>query len=58
MRKYKDDEMELIETIVENNHHNAAKPFRRVVMPKGQLINAKSEETGMLLERIDKMKEV
>ena len=34
------------------------KPFRRGAMPKGKLNNAKSVETGMLLERIEKVKEV
>ena len=58
MTKYDDDASELSKTMVENGHHNAAKPFRRGAMPKGQLINAKSTETGMLLERIDKMAEV
>ena len=56
MRKYEDDSMELIETVTENSHHNATKPFRRGAMPKA--LDAKSAETGMLLERIDKMAEV
>ena len=56
MSKYEDDAMELIETVAENSHHNAAKPFGRGVMPK--TIDAKSAETGMLLERINKMAEV
>ena len=50
--------MELIETVAENSHHNAAKPFGRGTMPKGQMIDAKSVEIGMLLERIDKMAEL
>ena len=54
--KYEDDAMELIETVVENSHHNAAKPFGRGAMPNA--LDAKSVETGMLLERIDKMVEV
>ena len=58
MSKYEEDAMELIETVVDNSHHNAAKPFGRGVMPKGQLIDTKSAEMGMLLERIDKMVEV
>ena len=45
MRKYEDESMELIEMVVENSHHNAAKLFRRGAMPKGQLIDAKSTET-------------
>ena len=56
MSKYEDDTMELIETVAENSHHNAAKPFGGSAMPKR--IDAKSAETGMLLERIDKMVEV
>ena len=58
MSKYEDDAMELIETVEENSHHNAAKPFGRGAMPKGQVIDAKSVETRMLLERIDKMAKV
>ena len=58
MRKYEDEAMELIVTVVENSHHNTEKPFKRGAMPKGQMIEAKSAETGMLLERIDKMAEV
>ena len=56
MRKYEDDAMELIETVAENSHHNAAKPFGRGAMPKS--IDAKSAETEVLLERIDKIEEV
>ena len=56
MSKYEDDVMELIEAMAENSHHNVAKPFGRGAMPK--TIDAKSAETGMLLERIDKMTEV
>ena len=56
MSKYEDDAMELIETVAENSHHNAVKQFGRGAMPK--MIDAKSAETGMLLERIDKMVEV
>ena len=29
MSKFEDEAMELIETVTENSHHNAAKPFRR-----------------------------
>ena len=35
MSKYEDEAMELIETLAENSHHNAAKLFGRGVMPKG-----------------------
>ena len=58
MRKYEDDVMKLIKTVAENSHHNAEKPFRRGAMPKGHLIDAKSAEMVMPLERIDKMTEV
>ena len=34
MRIFEDDAMELIETMVENSHHNVAKPFGRVAMSK------------------------
>ena len=34
MRKYEDEDMELIETVEENSQHNAVKPFGRGVMPK------------------------
>ena len=40
MRKYKDDAMDLIETMAENSDHNAEKPFRRGAMPKA--LDAKS----------------
>ena len=51
MSKYKDEAMELIETVAENSHHNATKPF-------GQWIDAKSEETRILLKKVNKMVEV
>ena len=54
MSKYEDKVMHLIETVVENSHHNAAKPFGRRAMLKGQMIDAKSVETRMLLARINK----
>ena len=55
LRKYEDEAMELIETVVENSHHNAEKPLGRGAMLKGQLIDAKLSEMGILLEIIDKM---
>ena len=58
MSKFEDEAMELIETVAENSHHNAVKPFGRGATPKGGLIDGKSVETGMLLEKIDKMMEV
>ena len=53
MKKYEDDAIELIETVAENSHQNAVKPFGRGAMPKS--MDAKSAQTGMLLERTDKM---
>ena len=58
MSKFKDDARELIETVEKNIHYHAAKPFGRGATPKGQLIDTKSIEIGMLLERIRKMAEV
>ena len=58
MSKFEDEAIELTKTVAENSHHNAAKPFERGATPKGGLINAKSIETGMLLEKIDKLVEV
>ena len=58
MRKYEDDGIELKKAVVYNSHHSAAKPFERGVTPKGQLIDAKLVETGLLLERIKKMEKV
>ena len=57
MSKYEDIVMELIESVAENSHHNTAKPFGRGAMSKGQMVNAKSADMGMLLERINKMAE-
>ena len=48
----------LSKTVAENSHHNAVKLFGRGAMPKGQMIGANSADTGMLLERIDKMADV
>ena len=58
MSKFEDEAMELIEIVTENSHHNVAKPFGRGATLKGGLIDAKSVETSMLLEKIDKMTEV
>ena len=58
MNKFEDEAMKLIKNVTENSHHNAEKPFGRGAMPNGGLIDAKSIEMGMLLEKIDKMTEV
>ena len=52
MSKYEEDVMELIETVVENSHHNAAKLFGRGAMPKS--IDVKSADIGMLLKESTK----
>ena len=51
MSKYEDDAIELIKRVAKNSHHTAAKSFERGDMPKGWLINTKSAETIMLLEK-------
>ena len=58
MKKFEDDTMELMEMVAENSHQNVAKPFRRGSMLTWKLIDAKSVEMSMLLERIEKMVEV
>ena len=58
MRKYEDKAMELDETVVENSHHKGVKSIGRGSMPKRQILDAKSAERGMLLEKFDKMMEV
>ena len=50
MSKYESDAMEFIETMVENSHHNIAKPFGQGAMPKGQLIEANLVKTCMFLD--------
>ena len=40
--KYEDKPMEVIETVVENSHHNVEKQFERGAMPKGHMIDQKS----------------
>ena len=57
MSKFEDGAMGLIEMVAENIHHNVAKPFGRDVTLKEILIDVKSVDTSMLLERIDKMAE-
>ena len=45
MSKYEDKVIELIKMMVENSHDNAAKPFGRGAMPKGQLIDGDGDAT-------------
>ena len=58
MSMFENEAMELIKIVAENSHYKAAKPFRRGATSKGGLIDAKFVETGMLLEKVDKMAEV
>ena len=59
MSIFEDEAMELIKMVAENNHHNTEKLFGSGCRtPKEGLIDAKSVETGMLLEKINKMAEV
>ena len=58
MSNFEDTIMESNQTVVENSLHIVAKPIERGATLKGQLINAKSVETGMLLEKIKKFIEV
>ena len=54
MSKYKDDVMDLIETVAENSHHNAAKPFGRGTMPKANDLKDKMAEVhNLLLDRLN-----
>ena len=55
MSKYKDEALELA---AENSHHHAAKSFRgRSAPAKGGMLDAKAAETGMLLDKIEKLME-
>ena len=58
MRKYEDKAMELNETVVDNSHHKGVKPIGRGSMPKRHILDAKSAEREMLLEKFDQMIEV
>ena len=58
MSKYEDEALELIELAVENSHHHAAKSFGgRSAPAKGGMLDAKAAETGMLLDKIEKLTE-
>ena len=58
LSKFKDNAIELIKTLAENSHHNEGKLFGRGATLKGELIDTKLVEMGMLLERIKKMAKV
>ena len=56
MSKYEDEALKLVELVVENSHHHAAKSFEgRSAPTKGGMLDVKAAETGMLLDKIDKL---
>ena len=58
MSKYKDEYLELMELVAKNSQHHAAKSFGgRSAPAKGGMLDAKVVETGMLLDKIEKLKE-
>ena len=58
MSKYEDEALELIELVAKNSHHHAAKSFGGQSAPtKGGMLDAKAAETGMLLDKIEKLTE-
>ena len=58
MSKYEDEALELIELVVENSYHHAVKSFEgRSTPAKGGMLDAKAAETGMLLDKIEKLTE-
>ena len=58
MSKYEDEALELIELVAENSHHHAVKSFGgRSAPAKGGMLDAKAAETGMLLDKIEKLTE-
>ena len=58
MSKYEDEALELIELVAENSHHHVAKSYGGRSTPvKGGMLDAKAAETGMLLDKIEKLTE-
>ena len=57
MSKYEDEALELIELVAENSHHHAAKSFGGRSPAKGGMLDTKAAETGMLLDKIEKVTE-
>ena len=56
MSKYEDEALELIDLVAENSHHHAAKSFGGRSTPvKGGMLDAKAAETGMRLDKIEKL---
>ena len=58
MSKYEDEALELIKLVAENSHHHTAKSFRgRSIPAKGGMLDAKAVETGMPLDKFEKLTE-
>ena len=58
MSKYEDEALELIELVAENSHHHEAQFFSgRSTPAKGGMLDAKAVETGMVLDKIEKLTE-
>ena len=58
MSKYEDESLELIELVVENRNHHAAKSFGGWSVPsKEGMLDVKAVETGMFLDKIEKLTE-
>ena len=56
MSKYENEALELIDLVAENSHHHAAKSFEGQSTPaKGGMLDVKAAETGMLLDKIEKL---
>ena len=56
MSKYEDEALELIELVEENVYHHAAKSLRgRSAPAKGGMLDAQAAETGMLLDKSEKL---
>ena len=54
--KYEDEVLELIELVAEISHHHADKSFdERSAPAKGGILDVKAVETGMLLDKIEKL---
>ena len=58
MSKYEDEALKFIKLVAKNSHHHAAKSFGgRSAPAKGGMLDAKAAETGMLLDKIEKLTE-
>ena len=58
MSKNEEEALDLIELAAENSHHHVAKSFEgRSTPAKGGMLDTKVAETGMLLDKIEKLTE-